>query len=58
MPDLYYIQDTRQIVGNCAVWWRRVVTAIPATWTKLGKLIPLCMETRVGTQMFSACTPK
>lgn len=22
MPDLYYIEDTRQIVGNCALWWR------------------------------------
>ena len=20
--DLYYIQDTRQVVGNSAVWWR------------------------------------
>ena len=19
---LYYVQDTRQIVGNCALWWR------------------------------------
>ena len=22
MPDLYYIQDTRQCVGNSALWWR------------------------------------
>jgi hypothetical protein len=23
MPnDLYYLQDTRQIVGNCALWWK------------------------------------
>lgn len=21
-PRLYYIQDTRQVVGNCALWWR------------------------------------
>ena len=22
MPELYYIQDTRQCVGNSALWWR------------------------------------
>lgn len=20
--ELYYIQDTRQVVGNCALWWK------------------------------------
>lgn len=23
MPELYYIQDTRQCVGNCALWWKK-----------------------------------
>ena len=21
--NLYYIQDTRSVVGNCALWWRK-----------------------------------
>jgi hypothetical protein len=20
---LYYLQDTRQVIGNCALWWRK-----------------------------------
>ena len=23
MSDLYYLEDTRQRIGNCLVWWRQ-----------------------------------
>ena len=22
MPELFYVQDTRNYVGNCVLWWR------------------------------------
>lgn len=57
MPDLYYIQDTRQIVGNCALWWRKDGHGYTCNLDEAWKIDPAVYGTPCrDTDVFRLCS--